>query len=349
MGVVGTGWAKLLLFGEHAAVYGHPAVGIALEQCTRVRLEPGRAAAGPNGVSEWRPPPSADQPQLRRLIERFCDIAPELRATGGTLRISSSIPREVGFGSSSALCVALSDAFHGLLSRRQGLGLRAGPREAALRTIWGWAHAAEGLFHGTPSGIDTGLSLHRGLCSFVPHPPALPDWRRLPGCPLFLVVGAVPRGANTGELVSGLRKRVEQGDGEAVERLERLGAAARRAIDLLSGTHGDSLLEIGGLARQAQDYLRSLELSTPLLDELLAEGERAGALGGKLSGAGGGGAFFLVSPDERRAEKVRRRTVEILRERAEGVDAAARAAAVQILGWRRGELSEREKRDTFPA
>jgi mevalonate kinase len=44
-------------------------------------------------------------------------------------------------------------------------------------------------------------------------------------------------------------------------------------------------------------------LSTPVLDTLLEKGKSAGALGGKLSGAGGGGAFFLLYPDAESARE----------------------------------------------
>ena len=68
-----------------------------------------------------------------------------------------------------------------------------------------------------------------------------------------------------------------------------------------AGTAG----ELGRLAGEAQELLAALGVSTPALDRILEAGRAAGALGGKLSGAGGGGAFFLVCSDEDTAGRVR--------------------------------------------
>lgn len=54
---------------------------------------------------------------------------------------------------------------------------------------------------------------------------------------------------------------------------------------------------LGQQASRAHQVLRTMGLSTPTLDQVLALGCRAGASGGKLSGAGGGGAFYLVCSD----------------------------------------------------
>ena len=287
----GVGHAKLLLFGEHAAVHGHPAVGLSLSETTVAELTleerpgwrfPGRRAAGR----------SEQDAVLARMLSRLHELARGPGPGGGKARFTSDIPPGLGFGSSAALCAAAASAL--------------GAGTAGTAALWAWAHEAERLFHGTPSGIDTGLALLDGLYLFQPEPPGLPSARRLSGLPLDVVVGAVPRHGDTGTLVRGLGQRVAGGDRRAAEALHELGRIARRAADLLDGPgeREDRLAGLGGLANAAQVLLSSQGLSTPELDGLLQEGKACGALGGKLSGAGGGGAFFLICPRAASASKI---------------------------------------------
>ncbi|MBN2553957.1 MAG: hypothetical protein JXB06_14355 [Spirochaetales bacterium] len=287
MGYVGSGRAKLLLFGEHAAVYGYPAVGLALEATLRVHLRP-----GPESGWKIRGVQRHDRDAILRLLDLLeglssgDSVGPR---QGGTLRVESEIPRGLGFGSSASLCVALASA----VASRRG--------ESDPRLIWQWAHRGETLFHGTPSGIDTGLALLGGLYSFLPHPPGLPDAEPLAGMPLHLVVGAVPRRDSAASLIGALREKVAVGDPGVRSMLEHLGALAAEAAATLRvrpdpGRENAAVRDLGALALEAQTVLGALGLSTPELDELLREGRANGAAGGKLSGAGGGGAFFLICP-----------------------------------------------------
>lgn len=294
----GRGFGKLLLFGEHAAVYGHPAVGLSLTDATRVELSLAGAQWRFRGVS----PDQSDN--LRRLLLSFEEIVPALSGfRGGELSVASSIPSGLGFGSSAALCTALASALFELFGR----DAKPADLEEEHRRIWAWAHAAEGLFHGTPSGIDTGLSLLNGLYSFAPDPPRLPVARRLRGFPLSLVIGAVPRRAGSAALIRSIRERMEAGDRDTVRTLGSLGEISRRAEALLEGEDGLRAAKLGALATEAMGELVRLGLSTPELNALIRKGCELGALGGKLSGAGGGGAFFLILPDRKSAQIAARR------------------------------------------
>ena len=291
----GVGHAKLLLFGEHAAVHGHPAVGLSLKGRTVAELLLEERAG-------WRFPAYREKGEqtvlLARMLSRLHELARAPGPGGGQARFATDIPRGLGFGSSAALCAAAASA---LAHTADGA--------AGAQDIWAWAHEAERLFHGTPSGIDTGLALLDGLYLFQPAPPGLPEARRLTGLPLHLVVGAVPRRADTGTLVRRLRERISGGDRSAAAALSELGEIARRAAVLLEGAgeQDSRLAGLGELANAAQALLAAQGLSTPDLDGLLQEGLSCGALGGKLSGAGGGGAFFLIFPQSVGATKTARK------------------------------------------
>ena len=282
---VGAGNGKLLLFGEHAAVYGHPACGLTLPLSIRLTI-----AQLPE--NDWRLPsmPPAELILLERFLQETVGLLPPDCREPGQIRIESDIPVGMGLGSSAAWCVAFVRAM----------------LEPTLPVdqLWEIAHRAERFFHGTPSGIDTGLALLDGLYSFAPDPPALPAARRLAGFPLHLIVGSVPRSGSTRQLVGDLRKRMEAGETVVRRGIDRLGALSAEAVELLSPQEGgENPRELGRIADLAHRLLDELGLSTPEINRLLEVGRKKGACGGKLSGAGGGGAFFLLFPSAEGADR----------------------------------------------
>jgi len=284
---VGLGHGKLLLFGEHSAVYGYPACGLTLSTSLRLRILD-------NPQNDWQLP-DIDDRDCRLLTDFLAVMTPNLPVDcrrPGEIRVDSDIPQGMGFGSSAAWCVAFVRAMLG--------------SEVAVDGIWEAAHRAEAFFHGTPSGIDTGLSVLDGLYAFAPAPPALPGARRLDGFPLHFLIGAAPRAGSTHGLVAGLRERIESGDGDAWGVIERLGKLSAEAIGVLAEGDSANVTELGRLADAAHQELANLGLSTSYVDQLLRLGRESGAVGGKLSGAGGGGAFYLLFKDPETADAAHR-------------------------------------------
>lgn len=287
---------KLLLFGEHAAVYGRPAVGVTLPLTLTVYIT--RESDG--SISA----PGLPAEKLRRIL----DAIQRARALDNLklpesfkLSVESSIPEGRGFGSSAALCAALAK---GLVETASFSG------HAEAQLIWKLAHAMEHTFHGSPSGIDTGLALYPGLSLFRSAPPGLPSRSALRGLPLHLLAIAVPRRGTTGELVADIKTRMNEGDVATQRAIRELGETAEEAARLLGDpSHADEerlpsaadrnerLMSLARLSSHAQEVLRSLGLSSPDVDRILEKGVEYGALGGKLSGAGGGGALFLLYRD----------------------------------------------------
>lgn len=269
---VGRGFGKLLLFGEHAAVYGHPAVGIRLDDYLDVRLE-----LDDDGT--WSAP---GLPEEHRDAVLAAVRSLPLPPAGATVTIGGTLPTGVGFGSSAAFCSALLRA-HAPTAHLDGVAL------------WAESHRVEHIFHGTPSGIDTGLALARGAALIETRPPDLPTRRSIRLPPAALLVGAVRRTMSAARLIAGIRERREADPKRVNAALARLGGLARGAA---AAADADS---IGRAAGEAQRLLAGLGLSTPQLDRLFALLGRHGSLGEKLSGAGGGGAFFAVFRDEHAA------------------------------------------------
>ena len=211
------------------------------------------------------------------------------------VEISSQIPAGLGFGSSAALCVAAERAL-----------ATAPPSADQPATVWRGAHEREKVFHGTPSGADTGLAAHQGV-GFLSWPDqprgALPHYEPVPAAQLHLVVAAVPRRGDTKTQVARVAARLHAGDAATRAALLRLGDCSREARELVLQPQVPAAA-LGAVADTAHRFLSGLGLADPAQDRLLHAGRRAGACGGKLSGAGCGGACFLVCPDAATATRV---------------------------------------------
>jgi len=138
-----TGFApgKLLLSGEHAVVHGHPAVAVAVDRGTTVRL------------TEVTGPRTLDAPfHDDRLEAALSAVLPE---AGLHVAIESDLPIGRGMGSSAALAIALVRA-------RQALG--GHPADFALLHREGFK--VERIFHGQPSGVDHAVSALGGAVAY---------------------------------------------------------------------------------------------------------------------------------------------------------------------------------------
>lgn len=286
---VGEGHGKLLLFGEHAAVYGYPAVGIALPLSITATLTP--------ALSWERPPlPAREGGLIDAALTAVSDVLGR-QVEPCRLVIESTLPMSRGFGSSAAFSVALIRALEADHTAETAPHI-------ATETLWRRAHALERVFHGTPSGIDTGLAVLGGVQAFRPAPPDLPSaWTvALPDC--LLVVGSLPRSLGTAELVGGIRTRLDAGDRRTREAMDALGELCETiARAITERGAGMSVGELGEFALKAQSLLAALGTETPELAAALATLRKHGAEGAKLSGAGGGGAFFGVFADSQRAHE----------------------------------------------
>ena len=284
------GFGKLILLGEHAAVYGSPAVGIALPCRTRVIFEPD-SAESPTfpGMSE------KDAAVLLSLLKCAKDEIQDSIAVNGRWTVESDVPRSGGFGSSAALCVAVAQ----ILLRCKVVGYD--------REVHRLANRLERTFHGRPSGLDTGLSSQPELCAWYPKRDDVPEPVTLNIPPLHLVYGALPRVMNTAGSVGEIKRRLESGDTETLSLLQEIGRITAAFIRLGKRSSADArnfFSEAVDMIRRTQALLKALGLSTNELDLLLTIANEGGAATGKLSGGGMGGAFFLLVPDSRTQEQL---------------------------------------------
>lgn len=258
---VGRGWAsgKLILLGEHAVVHGQPALAFAVNRGTTATVAP---AEGPTTVAA---------PFLNARVEAAVHLA--VGAQGRHVTLASDLPVGRGMGSSASLAVALVRA------------RRAWPGDAG-GTEFDAAMPIEAVFHGNPSGVDVAVACHGGVVRYqrAPTPTITPL-----ACPTWqAVVIDTGKVGVTAELVAGVAARRPAVDGQ----LAAIGALVDEAQAVL---HDAAAL--GPLLTRCHGLLGEIGVSTPELDAIVAWACEAGALGAKLSGAGGGGVVLAMVTD----------------------------------------------------
>jgi mevalonate kinase len=351
---LGSGSAKLILFGEHAVVHGHPALGIGLPGRLTVKWTPGPTPLVLACPEEY-------QPAIRRACERIARNLADSRSIrkkqpnknsgidygapfyGGQIEFESTIPVSAGLGSSGAVCIALARvalSYARSVAGAVGTGQTGTGQESDLEenTIWAAAHEGEQVFHGRPSGVDTGLALWQKLSLFTPQPEGLPTVSFLPEAGIDIVYGTVPREASCAANVAAIGKALAAGNTSVSATLAELGRLSSLAATLLEHTSAaarkpatstqvsalsqdsslpspapETAVSLGNQANAAMDLLRRLGLSTPAMDAVLAAGLAAGATGGKLSGGGAGGAFWLACPSGGEAARIQAAVIEMTR------------------------------------
>jgi mevalonate kinase len=279
--------AKIILFGEHAVVYGYPAIAvpfstiavtaeaISTTQSTGLILYSAETQreyqVAPNSAETLEPLAFAAQLALNELQVAPPNLRIELRST---------IPMGGGFGSGAAVATAIMReiaAFFG----------HPFPAERLNALVY----EVEKQFHGTPSGIDNTTIVYNHPVYFVRGQPPQPF--RI-GAPLTLVVADSGIHSSTKDTVADVRKYRETNPVAAAPMFERVGMIVDTAKDLI--LKGE-IAALGPLMVENHGILRSLTVSSEQLDELVTAALEAGALGAKLSGGGrGGNVIALVKP-----------------------------------------------------
>jgi mevalonate kinase len=269
----GFGHAKIILIGEHGVVYGYPALAAGLS--TGIQAE-AVAGSGHLRVPAWSldARPGDGSPVGRALAA----ILARLQVGDLDFHLEAAIPSRAGLGSSAAMAVAIA--------RAAGTASGHPPSETALRAA---VDDAEAIFHGTPSGIDAAAAFGGNVGRFRRGE----GWRPIPVLQgMQICVGLTGRPRDTAEQVA------------AVGRLRERAPIAGKMMELAgelceAGEHALAIGDVDGLGRLldvAHGLLCGLRVSSPEIETLVHGARAAGAIGAKLTGAGGGGAVIALAP-----------------------------------------------------
>jgi mevalonate kinase len=275
------GLGKIILLGEHAVVYGYPALAAALDRGVTIEAVPTPAGgtlrveigAWNVKVTEYDDHPLAHS--VTAIAEAVGIVHPALTLAG-----DAQIPLGAGLGASAAFAVAAARAL---------LAYAKKPPDSVAEC----AQASEKLLHGNPSGVDVAVAMTGGIGVFRKRT----GLERFACAPLRVLVGPSGSPRSTRMMIEKVETATSGARDDA--RLRELG-------DLCdSGTHAlrtGNLTGLGSAMDRAHTLLGGLGVSTPLLDGLCAAARSKGAYGAKLTGAGGGGAVIAIAPREREDE-----------------------------------------------
>lgn len=229
---------------------------------------------------------------------------------GLSVTTNSQAPAGAGISGSSALAVALAAAFDRLTGWGRG-------RED-------WIHLSrdvEAIVLGVPTGTQDHYPAAYGGVSEVHLLPGEEFRIAAPVDPaelearLILCYTGKPRksGINNWKV---FRSQIE-GDRRVSRNLEEI---ARIACAMVEQIRRGEWNDVGRLMREEWSYRRRNlpTIATPRIDRILADARRAGAFGGKVCGAGGGGCVAVLTPPDARKR----------------VEAAIARAAGQLLPFR---------------
>ncbi|WP_258054845.1 mevalonate kinase [Streptomyces sp. Ru71] len=292
---IGRAHAKAILLGEHAVVYGAPALALPIPQLA-VTASAGwssRACDGQDDLSYTmtgsasRALVTQASDGLRRLTREFKTL---MGVTGGPhldVILDGAVPHGRGLGSSAAssraIVLALADLFG---------------RELSEDTVFDLVQTAENMAHGRASGVDA-------KTVGAPHPLLFQAGRTEPvaiGCDGLFIVADSGVPGSTKEAVELLREGFRRRGGAQesfVGRASELTEAARKA--LAEGRAED----LGERLTDYHELMRAAGLSTERIDELVGAALKAGSLGAKITGGGLGGCVIAQTRPEDAREVTR--------------------------------------------
>ncbi len=268
----------MILFGEHAVVFGKPALALAIDL---------RISCAVRQSSQY----SVNGHPMRKKHHAYISASLDEAWNGPPINIDtdSEIPSGSGLGSSAAVtvsCIAAMTISKGKLD----------PEKIARR-----AFEVENAVQGSASPTDTSTSTH-GYGVLV-TPEKLPEhlWAITKGerswnvhhCDvpqLGFVVGHTGIHAATGPLVAKVGKLVDSSD-EARKAVSRIGEIVMDGVDAVRT--GDKK-RLGALMDENHGLLNQLGVGHPALERLV-NACKSTSYGTKLTGAGGGGSMIALT------------------------------------------------------
>jgi mevalonate kinase len=276
---------KIILFGEHAVVYGRPALAVPV---TQVHVEVNISASA-RGI--WIDAPDVDlhaelntlasDHPIASVINNLLFLSHVSPFPNLEIKIASTIPVASGLGSGAAVTVALTRALAAHLGHAM-----------TDEDVNAFAYEIEKLHHGTPSGIDNTVVTYAKPVYFVKDRPI--ETFKVGG-PFTIVIADTGIPAPTKESVGDVRQlwEADRRRWEGVfDEIADISFSARRVIE------EGWIHMLGVLMDENHAHLQQMTVSSPELDSLVDAARGAGALGAKLSGGGrGGNMIALVTPE----------------------------------------------------
>jgi mevalonate kinase len=303
---------KIILFGEHAVVYGRPAIAVPVTQVqATVTIEPSDQpgctirSIDKNFVisldlpltTKWVKGRAGPNDPLAAIVRLTIDHL-GLPLPDCSITVRSTIPIASGLGSGAAVSTAIVRA----LAKFIGQG------NILPQTVSDLVYEVEKLHHGTPSGIDNTVIAFECPVYFIKGQPIQ---KFQVASPFTVVIGNTGVASPTKIAVGDVRKAWEADRDKYEALFDQIGNVAKEARETIES--GSTLAplrgavqadQLGALLDRNQELLRQIDVSSPELEKLIDAAKSAGAFGAKLVGGGRGGNMIALVDDSNRDQVV---------------------------------------------
>jgi len=290
----GSGFGKVILFGEHFVVHGVPGIVSAID--STVDAEVKKIGEGitvrdeRKGARGYTQKKRAEQKESIERMLRTMGIDPEKAIL--EIWLGGNLPGFSGIGASAASSVAIARA----IAEEFKMDLS----DEKINEI---AYEAEKAYAGTPSGIDNTAATYGGLIWFQRNLSGGPNTIEKLSIrePVEIIIGNTGIVADTKEMVAGVAARKKKNPGEynlLFKQAEDLAFATREALEEFD------LRKVGKSMNENHRLLQEIEVSCKELDYLVNLAREQGAFGAKLTGGGGGGCMVALTPGKELQEAV---------------------------------------------
>ncbi len=280
-----TAHGKVILLGEHAVVYESHAIAGPIPLAIQAKIHPAEEGVHlliPRWGVEEKLQKGADH---KYSVYKSLDLILNrlgLNDKDMQIEIFPHIPRAAGLGGSAALAVAIIRAL------AQYFKIKITNEEVSSL-----AYESEVIAHGTASGIDNTLATYGKFTLFKKATPPFMNTIKVPES-IPIVIGLTGVESLTAKMVALVKNGRNQNQAlydNIFKEIDSLVLKSTKAIEKYD------LVKLGEYMNQNQGLLNAIQVSSPELEEIIAIARKNGALGAKLTGAGGGGAAIALCPE----------------------------------------------------
>ncbi len=307
---------KVILFGEYAAIYGSPAISMAIDRYMTGRVEMIRPGDELIFRENGRRITIRSSGHVKLALDLYKIYFPELSDIRGTydLKLKSELPSASGTGSSAAVTAASLGAFLASYFHYQGKAseFETGPQMETRLAHTGFE--VEYTAQGGGSPLDTSTVTH-GKSLIVSREPMEGEehlWTFKHGesrwsmhdfqIPedFYFVIGYSGIKGRTAEIGKLVQRFIEKNRSFGMDIIGEIGSITMKAVESIRAADP---VKTGELMNINHKHLCTLGVSLPALDKMIDVAKK-NSYGAKITGAGGGGCILALT-DKAGSEKVK--------------------------------------------